>query len=104
MFEKDESTSRPGVVYAKTRYPVEIEQVVGSAIRDLRNELGKTWLPASHFGTRLHAKVAAHIRALPNSAGWWFAAEIPLRQYPGMRPDVLQKGTEDFLGRRRFSP
>ena len=102
MFEKDQSTSRSRVIHARTAYPVELEHVVASAIRDLRNELGKTWLPASHFGTRLHAKVAAHIRALPNSAGWWIAAEMPLRQYPGMRADLLRKRVKTFFAEEGF--
>ena len=54
-------TSNKSLPTTKTRQ-IEIEKIVEQALRELRQELGKTWLPNSNFGTRLHTKVADLVR------------------------------------------
>lgn len=97
MFERDNRDSRAPAHAAHTAFPLQLEQVVRAAIRDLRKELGRAWLPNSNFGTRLHAKVAEHIRSLSNPAGWWIAAEMPLRQYGTIPHALLAKSLDSFL-------
>jgi hypothetical protein len=78
-------------------YPFKIEDVVRQSIRELRLELGKTWLPYRLFGTRLHAIVRRNIAAITSPTGWTIAAEQPLRTFAHLPANVINMTLEQYL-------
>lgn len=78
-------------------YPFKLEDVVRESIRELRQELGKKWLPNRIFGTRLHAIVRSKIDAIAPAAGWMIAAEQPLRTFVHMPSDLVNLSLDQYL-------
>lgn len=78
-------------------YPFKIEDLVREAIRELRQELGKTWLANRLFGTRLHSVVRRKLETITSPAGWAIAAEQPLRAFIHLPADVVNASLEQYL-------
>ena len=78
---------------------IDIEEIVSRSIDKLRGELGRNWLSASAFGTRLHAKVAKEMRGSV-LAGWKFIAERPLRGFANISSREANMTVRDYLAER----
>lgn len=76
---------------------IDLNEVVRQSIRDLRAELGKQWLSNRMFGVKLHTCVAARIKNVRPTDGWYIAAEQPIRAIPFVRRDLLEQLVLDYL-------
>lgn len=84
---------------AKTKRWIEIEKIVEQALRELRQELGKTWLPNSIFGTRLHTKVADLVRGKNYSV----FVEKPLKKFPHLSITIINMKVKDYLANNNLA-
>jgi hypothetical protein len=78
-------------------HPFKIEDLVRESIRELRQELGRVWLPNRFFGTRLHTVVRRKLEAITPLRGWVIAAEQPLRTFVHLPTHVAQTSLEQYL-------
>lgn len=74
-----------------------LEDIVRASIKELRDELGKSWLPNRVFGTRLHASVAKNIEAAASPKGWVIRAEQPLRTFDHLPRRILGMSLANYV-------
>ena len=77
--------------------PFKLENVVRTAIADLRKELGKAWLPNNIYGTRLHAAFRRRMERITVPGGWSIHVEQPLRALGTLPPDILDLTVGQYL-------
>jgi hypothetical protein len=97
LFARDPPLPDIPAAVPRGSYPFKIEDIVRQSIMELRQELGKTWLPNRLFGSRLHAIVRSNIAAISSPAGWVIAAEQLLRTNPRLPNNVANISLEQYL-------
>jgi hypothetical protein len=81
----------------RTSYPFKLEDIVRTAIVELRRELGRTWLSNRLYGTRLHAAVRRQLENVKAPAGWQIEADQPLRAIGGLSSQLLRLSVREYL-------
>lgn len=75
-----------------------LEELVGLAIDNVRADLRSEWLPARHFGTKLHSELEALARTHFDSASELaIAAERSLDQFDSVPSRVKEMSIEEFV-------
>ncbi len=97
LFSRDPPTPGMPAAISRTTSRFKLEDIVRKSIKELRAELGKSWVPNRIFGTRLHAIVARNIEAVASPKGWVIHAEQPLRTFAHLPRSVVDISLADYL-------